>query len=111
MEEKDKELDLLDILLDEDNEDPIVLVDDDDKEVSFEQVALIPINSKDSQKLYAILKPIDKVDGVADDEAIVFRVEYDEEEKEPTTLTVEEDDSVIDLVFSEYTKLLDSEEN
>ena len=72
MEEK-KELGIMDILLDEDNEDPITLYDENDRAVKFDQVAIIPMDNK----LYAILKPIDPLEGVADDEAIVFRVNDD----------------------------------
>ena len=65
--EKDKleqeNLGILDILLDEDNEDPITLYDENDKPVRFDQVAIIPMD----EKLYAILKPIDEMEGVADD--------------------------------------------
>ena len=52
-ETKQEDLDLLDILLDENNDEPISLFDEDDREVKFEQVAVIP----DNDKIYAILKP------------------------------------------------------
>ena len=77
MEEKKQEekeaVDIVDILLDEDNEDPITLYDENDKAVKFDQVAVIPLNNN----LYAILKPIDEMEGVADDEAIVFAGKHD----------------------------------
>ena len=91
-------------LLDPKDNEPIILYDENDKQVEFEQVALIPID----EKLYAILKPAQKMEGVADDEAIVFSFEEDEE-KAPI-LVVEEDDKVIDDVFDVYNKLLDEEE-
>ena len=103
MEEK-KELGLLDILLDEDNEDPIVLYDDHDKAIRFDQVAIIPMQDK----LYAILKPIDELEGVADDEAIVFYV--NEQGNGEATLEVETDEPTAVLVFDEYDKLLDKED-
>ena len=95
-------IDILDILLDEDNEDPITLYDENDKAVRFDQVAIIPMDNK----LYAILKPIDEVEGVADDEAIVF---YVNEEGEEPILEVETDEPTAILVFDEYYKLLDKE--
>ena len=103
MEEK-KELGLLDILLDEDNEDPITLYDDNDKPIRFDQVAIIPMQDK----LYAILKPIDELEGVADDEAIVFCV--NELPNGEATLEVESDEKTAILVFDEYYKLLDKED-
>lgn len=90
-------------LLDENNTDPIILYDEDDKEVKFEQIAIIPLNDS----LYAILKPMEEMEGVAEDEAIVFAFETDEESDE--VLTVVEDDAVIDAVFDEYYKLIKDE--
>ena len=41
-----EEMDVLDILLDEENDDPISLFDENDNEIKFEQVAIIPENEK-----------------------------------------------------------------
>lgn len=98
------ETDLLDILLDQDNHEPIVLMDDDGKEVAFEQVAIIPHDVDGAKKLYAILKPLDKMEGINDDEAIVFFVDEDDEGN--TLLRVEEDETTAIEVFDEYYKLL-----
>ncbi len=107
MEEKNinEELDILDILLDENNDEPISLFDEDDKEIKFEQVAVIPHN----EKIYAILKPIDELEGVADDEAIVFLVDEDEEGN--SILVIEKDEEVATLVFDKYYQLLDEAED
>ncbi|MBO5102591.1 MAG: DUF1292 domain-containing protein [Clostridia bacterium] len=91
-------------LLDPENNDPITLYDENEKPVEFEQIALIPYN----EKLYAILKPIEKMDGVADDEAIVFSFEEDDN-NEDQLLVVEESDAIIDEVFAIYNKLLDEQ--
>ncbi len=104
MEEKKEELGILDILLDEDNEDPITLYDENDKAVRFDQVAIIPME----EKLYAILKPIDEMEGVADDEAIVFFV--NEQSEGDATLEIETDEPTAMRVFDEYYKLLDKAE-
>lgn len=100
----EKDFDILDVLLDEDNKDPIVLVDDKGKQLSFEQIAIIPFN----EKIYAVLKPIDKIDSVADDEAIVFVVV--EREGQPSVLMVETDEAIAMSVFEEYYNLLDEAE-
>lgn len=101
--EQTQEVDLLDILLDEDNEEPITLYDENSKPVKFDQVAIIPLDDK----LYAILKPLDEIPGVADDEAIVFAI--NENEVGETTLVVETDEPVAMRVFDEYYKLLDEQ--
>lgn len=98
------DLDILDILLDEDNEDPVTLYDEADKAYKFDQVAIIPLDNK----LYAILKPLDDIPGVADDEAIVFAI--NEKEAGESSLIIETDESIAMRVFDEYYKLLDEQE-
>lgn len=95
---------ILDILLDEDNEDPITLYDENDKAIRFDQVAIIPLE----EKLFAILKPIDEMEGVADDEAIVFYI--NESGDGDAILEIETDEALAMRVFDEYYKLLDKVE-
>lgn len=92
---------ILDILLDEDNKDPIVLVDNTGRRLTFEQIAVIPYN----EKIYCVLKPVDKIENVQDDEAIVFFV--DEQEGREPVLMVETDEKTAINVFDEYYNLLD----
>lgn len=101
VEQEEQQPDIIDILLDEDNKDPIVLVDGQGKKLSFEQIAVIPYNDK----IYCVLKPIDKIENVQDDEAIVFFV--DEQEGKEPVLMVETDEKVAMDVFDEYYNLLD----
>ncbi len=103
IEEEENELDLVDVLLDMDNKDPIVLIDGNGKKISFEQIAVIPYN----EKIYCVLKPIDKIDNVQDDEAIVFYVDEKDGQK---VLMVETDEKVAISVFDEYYNLLDKED-
>lgn len=93
---------IIDILLDEVNKDPIVLVDEAGKKLTFEQIAVIPYNDV----LYCVLKPIEHIDNVADDEAIVFYV--DESGEEPV-LRVETNEQIAINVFDEYYNLLDEQ--
>ncbi|MBQ8844903.1 MAG: DUF1292 domain-containing protein [Clostridia bacterium] len=99
-----QEADLLDILLDENNREPIVLIDDSGRRISFEQVAIIPYNNQ----LYCVLKPIDRLENVADDEAIVFFV--DEDEEGHTILRAETNEETAINVFDEYYTLVEEEE-
>ena len=101
---EEQPLDIIDVLLDENNREPITLVDGKGKKLSFEQIAVIPHNDK----LYCVLKPIDKIENVQDDEAIVFFV-HEEAGKAPV-LMVETDEKVAMDVFDEYYNLLDEEE-
>ena len=103
-EHNEEVVDIVDLLLDENNDEPISLFDENEKEIKFEQVAIIP----ESERIYAILKPIDEMEGVADDEAIVFVVDYDEDGN--SFLTVETNEEIAIKVFDKYYQLLDEAE-
>lgn len=103
-EKEIKKQDVLDILLDENNTDPIVLSDEEGRRFSFEQIAVIPYN----EKVYAVLKPVEAIDGISDDEAIVFVVD---ERPTGSVLLVESDEKVAISVFDEYYNLLDEAES
>ena len=95
-----EKLDILDILLDKENKDPIHVIDNGGRELTFEQVAVIP----QGKTLYCILKPLEAIPGVADDEAIVFKVC---EGIDNTTLRVEDDEEIAVGIFAEYYRLLE----
>lgn len=95
-------MDILDILLDEENCSPIALCDDNHRAINFEQVAVIPYKDK----IYCILKPLDHIDGVADDETIVF---YVDESGEKNELRAEMNKMDAMCVFEEYYDLLEED--
>ncbi len=94
-----KEKSPIEMLLDENNEENIVLYDESNKEVEFEQVAIIPVEDK----TYAILKPVQPMEGLEDDQALVFALEEIDDED---CLVMEDDEEVIDVVFDAYYDLL-----
>lgn len=98
----EKEMSMIDKILDENNTEPITLYDENDKETKFEQVAVIPLY----EKVYVILKPLTKIVGVNDDEALVFVIEEIDDED---CLVLCDDMKVIDDVFKEYYILLKEE--
>ncbi len=102
---KDDTKDLLAVLLDENNRDPITLVGDKGEELSFEQVAVVPLDVENDWKLFVVLKPLDKLEDIADDEAIVFAV--DQDKRGNTFLRVEENETTALLVFDKYYELLE----
>ena len=104
MKNNNEELDLLDIILDSENRDPITLVDEDGRQISFEQVAVVPYNNN----IYCILKPLDHIDGIADDEAIVFSIDITGEQ---TTIHAETDEEISIKVFEMYYDLLEKAQN
>ncbi len=100
---EEKELSMIEKILDENCDDNIVLYDEDDNAVEFEQVAVIPMDDS----VYVLLVPVDPIEGVGEDEAIVFVIEEDED-NEPLLSIVMEDD-VVDAVFAEYEKLVEED--
>ncbi len=88
-------------LLDPENKEPIEFVDENGDLLSFEQVAIVP---KDG-KVFAILKPVEEMEGVAEDEALVFVVDFDEELMQDY-LKLVEDEADIEIVFQRYYDLL-----
>lgn len=98
-------IDLLDVLLDRENHDPIILQDETGRTLTFEQVAVIPYDVKGQDRLlYVILKPLD-IAGIADDEAVVFRTDMDKHGH--TVLKLEEDEPRAKEVFEKFYELLE----
>lgn len=86
------------------NEDDIVTLQTESGEsVDFIEVAGIAY----SKNFYVILQPVQLLDGMEDDEALVFKVSRgaDGEDK----FEIELDDEIIDAVFREYNRLLDEQ--
>ena len=99
----EKEMNQIEKILDENNEDNIILYDEDNNPVEFEQVAVIPMDDS----VYVILVPVTPMEGVGEDEGVVFVIEEDEDGDALLSLVVEDD--VIDAVFNEYDSLLEED--
>lgn len=97
-------VDILDVLLDDKNTAPIYMFNDKGEQIEFDQIAVIPYGD---DELYCILKPITKVPGIKDDEAVVFKVEQDENGE--GYLKVEDREDVAIAIFDQYYNLLDEE--
>lgn len=85
----------------EGDDDIVSLRTVDGEEIDFIEIAGIAY--KDS--FYAILQPVELLDGMDDDEALVFKVTRGKNGEDK--FEIELDDNVIDAVFIEYNKLLD----
>ena len=91
---------VIDKIFDENNEENIILYDENDKPVEFEQVAVIPLDGN----IYVILKPVEEFFGLEQDEAIVFVIE---EIDDSEALVIVDDLDVANAVFDEYYRLFD----
>ena len=86
------------------DDDIIVLNSADGEEVEFVEIAGIA----HAGNFYAILQPVELLEGMDDDEALVFKVTKDSDGND--NFEIELDDEVLDAVFSEYNRLLDDQE-
>ncbi len=80
------------------DEEVITLYDDNNNAVDFNEVAVVEYQGD----FYALLQPVEPMEGLGDDEAIIFKIvqkDEDTDEFEPVT-----DESVLDAVFNEYLK-------
>ncbi len=85
----------------EEEDDIITLTSADGEEVDFVEIAGIA----HAGNFYAILQPVELLEGMDDDEALVFKVSRNADGED--NFEIELDDEIIDAVFTEYNKLLD----
>ncbi len=88
----------------DDDDDVVTLLSADGEEIDFVEIAGIAYKGA----FYAILQPVELLDGMDEDEALVFKVTRGKDGEDK--FEIELDDSVIDAVFAEYNKLLDEAE-
>ena len=84
----------------EDEDDVITLMAADGEEIDFVEIAGIAYRGN----FYAILQPIELLEGMEEDEALVFKVTRGKDGEDK--FEVELDDIIIDAVFAEYNRLL-----
>lgn len=81
------------------NLETIKLISPEGEEVEFELIAVIAENDKQ----YAILQPVELLEGMTEDEALVFEVTVEDEE---SVFDFVDDEAIVDLVFEKYNELL-----
>lgn len=87
------------------DDDIVTLQTADGEEIDFIEIAGIAHKGK----FYAILQPVELLEGMADDEALVFKVTRGKDGEDKFEIVV--DDDIIDAVFAEYNRLMDEAEN
>ena len=86
----------------EERDDIVTLLSATGEEISFLEIAGIAYHGN----FYAILQPVELLEGMNDDEALVFRVSRNLDGQDK--FEIELDDEIIDAVFKEYNRLLDN---
>lgn len=84
------------------DDDIVTLKSASGEEINFVEIAGIAHKGK----FYAILQPVELIEGMSDDEALVFLVERSESGEDNFSIVT--DDEIIDAVFTEYYRLLDN---
>ena len=84
----------------EDEDDVITLVSEEGEEIQFVEIAGIVYRGN----FYAVLQPVELLDGMTEDEALVFGVNKGENGED--NFEIEIDESIINAVYQEYLKLL-----
>jgi hypothetical protein len=89
------------------DDDIVTLRAADGDDIDFVEIAGIAHKGN----FYAILQPVELLEGMNEDEALVFLVSRDEEGNDRFEICL--DDEIIEAVFAEYNRLLDNaqEEN
>ena len=87
-----------------DDDDIITLLTAEGEEVDFIEIAGIAYRGN----YCVILQPVELLDGMEEDEALVFKVSRGKDNQDK--FEIELDDAIIDAVFEEYNKLLDEAE-
>ncbi len=85
----------------EEDDDIVTLMSATGEEIDFVEIAGIACKGH----FYAILQPVELLDGMDDDEALVFEVTRGTDGNDQFNIVLE--DEIIDAVFAEYGKLLD----
>ena len=83
------------------DDDIVTLLSADGEGIGFVEIAGIAYKGN----FYAILQPVELIEGMDDDEALVFKVSRGKDGEDK--FEIELDDSIIEAVFAEYNKLLD----
>lgn len=85
----------------EEGDDIVTLLSANGEEIDFVEIAGIAHEGK----FYAILQPVELLEGMADDEALVFEVGTKEDGSSVFEIVLDEE--IIDIVFEKYNELLD----
>ena len=81
----------------------VELVDEDGNDVRFEHIYTVEHEGEE----YVLLVPIDDVEGIAEDEMVIMRIEPDEENDAYVGI---EDEALLETIFEKYLELAEADE-
>ena len=86
------------------DEDIVELTTEEGKKLKFYFVGTIEYK----QKFYSAFEPAEQIDGIEDDDLLIFELSGDDEET--ADLLPVEDEALLDEVFEEFCRVLEEEE-
>ena len=86
------------------DDDIVILTTDDGKQLKFYFVGTIEYKGKN----YSAFEPAEQIDGIEDDDLIIFELSGDDEET--ADLLPVEDEALLDEVFEEFCRVLEEDE-
>ena len=84
---------------DEEDDDIVTLISANGEEIDFVEIAGIAYNGH----FYAVLQPVELLEGMSEDEALVFEVSRADDGSDKFEIVL--DDDIIDIVFAEYERM------
>ena len=86
------------------DDEPIELITDDGKKLKFYVVGTIEYKGKN----YSAFEPAEQMEGIEDDDLVIFELAGDDEET--CELLPIEDEALLDEVFEEFCRVLEEDE-
>lgn len=85
-------------------DDPVELISEDGKKMKFYFVGTIEYKGK----MYSAFEPAEEIDGIEEDDLLIFELSGDDEET--AELLPVEDEGLLDEVFEEFCRVLEEDE-
>ena len=84
----------------------VTLINDNDEPTEFYEIACVEYEAE----FYSLLQPVKPMDGIAEDEVIIFRLQEDETDPETDLFLPVSDEKLLEKVFEEYMRKVADEE-
>ena len=84
-----------------DEDEVVTLYDDNGEPVDFYEVACVEYEGG----YYALLEPVEEMEGVEEGEVFIFKIEESDKENEEDKFIPVEDEALLDAVFEEYLRV------
>jgi len=84
----------------------VTLLDDNDNPVDFFEVACVEYEDN----FYALLQPVEPMEGIADDEVVIFRLDPNPDDEDEDLFVPVDDQKLLEKVFEEFLRKVADDE-